>query len=152
MRLSPLAGLRFGDEALFATGRARPFGSDDTPHSSLVGRWKEIPLLSLSGGRWAIGQAQHRERHAHHRVITPAVARPYISPGQVTDQDPTAGGTPTALTDAGTIPRVAVPCPPGPQTPRFARRVEALDAQVPVRGAIAVPGRCTCIDSAHSAY
>lgn len=100
MRLSPLAGLRFGDEALFATGRARPFGSDGTPDSSLVGRWKEIPLLSLSGGRWAIGQAQHR----------------------------------------------------GLQTPRFACRVEALDVPVLVRGAIAVPGRCTCVDSAHSAY
>lgn len=188
MRLSPLAGLRFGDEALFATGRARTFGSDDTPDSSLVGRWKGIPLLSLSGGRWAIGQAQHRERHAHHRVITPAVARPYISPGQVTDQatgstltgvvvfmaewsytrryvtdalaalyggklvapansDPAAGGTPTARTDAETIPRVAASCPPGPQTPRFARRVEALDVEVLARGAIAVPGRCTCIDS-----
>ena len=126
--------------------------------------------------------------HAHHRVITPAVARPYISPGQVTDQatgstltgvvvfmaewsytrryvtdalaalyggklvapansDPAAGGTPTARTDAETIPRVAASCPPGPQTPRFARRVEALDVEVLARGAIAVPGRCTCIDS-----
>ena len=86
---------------------------------------RRSPSYSLSGGRWAIGQAQHRERHARHRVITPAVARPYISPGQVTS---------------------------GPQTPRFARRVEALDVPVLVRGAIAVPGRCTCVDSAHSAY
>lgn len=158
--LSPLAGLRFGDEALFATGRARTFGSDNTPD---------------------------RERHAHHRVITPAVARPYISPGQVTDQgtgstltgvvvfmaewsytkryvtdalaalhggklvalansDP-IGETPIALTDTETVPRVAALGPPSPQTPRFARPVEALDVQVLVPGAIAVPGRCTCIDS-----
>ena len=69
------------------------FGSDNTgPDSSLVGHWKENPLLSLPGGRWAIGQVQHRERHAHHRVITPAVARPYLAwsshrPGDRLDPD-----------------------------------------------------------------
>ena len=82
------------------------------------------------------------------RYVTDALAALYggklVAPA---NSDPTAGGTPTALTDAGAIPRVAVPCPPSPQTPRFARRVEALDVQVLVRGAIAVPGRCTCIDS-----
>ena len=39
-------------------------GSDDTgPDSSLVGRRKEIPLLSPSGG--TIGHDQRHERHAH---------------------------------------------------------------------------------------
>ncbi len=85
MRLPELAGLRCGDEALFTTGRAGMFGSDDTgPDSSLVGRRKEIPLRSPSGG--TIGQDERRERHAHHRVSTPAMARPYISPVRVTDQ------------------------------------------------------------------
>jgi hypothetical protein len=85
MRLPELAGLRCGDEALFTTGRAGMFGSDDTgPDSSLVGRRKEIPLFSPSGG--TIGQDQRRERHAHHLVSTPAVAWPYISPVRVTDQ------------------------------------------------------------------
>lgn len=61
------------------------FGSDDTgPDSSLVGRRKEIPLRSPSGG--TIGQDERRERHAHHRVSAPAMARPYISPVRVTDQ------------------------------------------------------------------
>ena len=63
------------------------------------------------------------------------------------NSDPIVGGTPTALTDAETVPRVAALGPPSPQTPRFARPVEALDVQVLVPGAIAVPGRCTCIDS-----
>jgi hypothetical protein len=85
MRLPELAGLRCGDEALFTTGKAGMFGSDDTgPDSSLVGRRKEIPLLSPSGG--TIGHDQRRERHAHRLVSTSAVARPYISPGRVTDQ------------------------------------------------------------------
>jgi hypothetical protein len=85
MRLPGLAGLRCGDEALFTTGRAGMFGSDDIgPDSSLVGRRKEIPLFSPSGG--TIGQDQRRERHAHHLVSTPAVAWPYISPARVTDQ------------------------------------------------------------------
>lgn len=85
MSLLELAGLHSGDEALFTTGTAGMFGSDDTgPDSSLVGRRKEIPLLSPSGG--IIGQDQRRERHAHRRVSTPAVARPYISPVRVTDQ------------------------------------------------------------------
>jgi hypothetical protein len=173
MRLPPLAGLRFGDEALFKTGRAGMFGSDDTgPNRSL---------------RWVIGHDQPRERRAHHRVSTPAVARPDILPSHLTDQatgskltglvvritkwsytrryvtdaraalcegkpvalansDPTAGVAPTARTDAGTVPRAAVLCPPGPQTPRLARRVQELGAQVLVRGAIAVPSRCPCMD------
>jgi hypothetical protein len=60
MRLPGLAGLRFSDEALFTTGRAGMFGADDTgPDSSLVGRRKEIPLLSPSGE--TIGQDQRRE-------------------------------------------------------------------------------------------
>ncbi len=85
MRLPGLAGLRCGDEALFTTGRAGMFGSDDTgPDSSPVGRRKEIPLLSPSGG--TIGHDQRRERHAHRLVSTPVVARPYISPVRVTDQ------------------------------------------------------------------
>jgi hypothetical protein len=62
------------------------------------------------------------------------------------NSDPTAGVAPTALTDAGTVPRAAVLCPPGPQTPRLARRVQELGAQVLVRGAIAVPSRCPCMD------
>lgn len=59
------------------------------------------------------------------------------------------GETPIALTDTETVPRVAALGPPSLQTPRFARPVEALDVQVLVlvRGAIAVPRRCTCIDS-----
>jgi hypothetical protein len=66
-------------------GRAGMFGSDDTgPDSSLVGRRKEIPLLSPSGG--TIGHDQRHERHAHRLVSTPAVARPYISPLRITDQ------------------------------------------------------------------
>jgi hypothetical protein len=85
MRLPGLAALRCGDEALFTTGRAAMFGSDDTgPNSSLVGRRKETPLFSPSGG--TIGHDQRRERHAHRLVSTPAVARPYISPVRVTDQ------------------------------------------------------------------
>ena len=80
-----LAGLRYGEKALFTTGRAAMFGSDDTgPNSSLVGRRKETPLFSPSGG--TIGHDQRRERHAHRLVSTPAVARPYISPVRVTDQ------------------------------------------------------------------
>jgi hypothetical protein len=48
MRLPGLTGLRFSDEALFTTGKAGMFGADDTgPDSSLVGRRKEIPLLSF---------------------------------------------------------------------------------------------------------
>ena len=131
--------------------------------------------------------------HAHHRVITPAVARPYISPGQVTDQatgstltgvvvfmaewsytrryvtdalaalyggklvapansDPTAGVAPTALTDAGAVPRAAVPCPPGLQTPRLARRVEEFGAQVLVRGAITAQADARALTTAHSEY
>ncbi|MCA1696858.1 MAG: hypothetical protein LC749_20220, partial [Actinobacteria bacterium] len=31
------------------------------------------------------------------------------------NSDPTAGVAPTARTDAGTVPRAAVLCPPGPQ-------------------------------------
>ncbi|MCA1697193.1 MAG: hypothetical protein LC749_22135 [Actinobacteria bacterium] len=43
MRLPPLAGLRFGDEALFKTGRAGMFGSDDTgPDRSL--RWAIVKI------------------------------------------------------------------------------------------------------------
>jgi hypothetical protein len=111
-RLPPLAGLRFGDEALFKTGRAGMFGSDDTgPHRSL---------------RWAIDQDQ-----------------PLGSD---------SGVAPTARTDAGTVPRAAGLSPPGPQTPRLASRVEELGAQVLVRGAIAVPSRCTCIDHCPGAY
>jgi hypothetical protein len=82
------------------------------------------------------------------RYVTDALAALYGDKlVALASSDPIAGRTPTALTDAGTVPRVAVLCPPGPQTPRFARRVEALHAQVRVRGAIAVPRRCTCIDS-----
>lgn len=80
------------------------------------------------------------------RYVTDAAA---LCEGEVValaNSDPTAGVAPTALTDAGTLPRAAVPCPPGPQTPRLARRVEELGAQVLARDAIAVPSRCTCID------
>ena len=63
------------------------------------------------------------------------------------NSDPIVGETPTALTDAETVPRGAVLGSPGPQMARFARPVQALDVQVLVPGAIAVPGRCTCIDS-----
>jgi hypothetical protein len=33
------------------------------------------------------------------------------------NSDPTAGVAPTAITDAGTVPRAAVRCPPGPRHP-----------------------------------
>jgi hypothetical protein len=121
MRLTELAGLRCGDEALFTMGRAGMFGSDDTdPDSSLVGRRKEIPLFSPSGG--TIGHDQRRERHAHHLVSTPALARPYISPVRVTDQ--ATGSTLTGVvvfvaepSCNGTVPQTAVPDPPVPRHP-----------------------------------
>ena len=148
MRLPELAGLRCGDEALFTMGRAGMFGSDDTdPDSSLVGRRKEIPLFSPSGG--TIGHDQRRERHAHHLVSTPAVARPYISPVRVTNQ--ATGSTLTGVvvfvaepSCNGTVPQTAVPDPPVLGTP-VSRCVPELDAQVPACSAIAVPSRCTCI-------
>lgn len=87
------------------------------------------------------------------RYVTDALAALYRGKlVALANSDPIVGGTPTALTDAGIVPRVAVQCPPGTQTSRVARRVEALDVRVLVRGAVAVPGRCTCIDSAPSGY
>jgi hypothetical protein len=124
------------------------FGSDDTdPDSSLVGRRKEIPLFSPSGG--TIGHDQRRERHAHHLVSTPAVARPYISPVRVTNQ--ATGSTLTGVV-VSWLNRHAM----GPSRKQLSptrrslgipvsRCVQEFDAQVPACSAIAVPSRCTCI-------
>jgi hypothetical protein len=80
------------------------------------------------------------------RYVTDAAALCEGKLVALANSDPTAGVAPTALTDAGTLPRAAVLCPPGSQTPRLTSRVEELGAQVPACGAIAVPRRCTCID------
>ena len=120
-RLSPLCGMANGDRF----GRLPPlaglrFGDEalfKTGRAGMFGSDDTVPDRSL---RWPIGQ------------------------DQLLGSD--SGVAPTARTDAGTVPRAVGLCPAGPQTPRLACRVEELGAQVLVRGAIAVPSRCTCID------
>jgi hypothetical protein len=60
------------------------------------------------------------------RYVTDALA---ALPGgkliALANSDPIVGGTPTALTDAETVPRGAVLGSPGPQTPRFVSHADA---------------------------
>jgi hypothetical protein len=81
------------------------------------------------------------------RYVTDALAALYGQAGSAGQLGPDSGADPDRSHRCRDRPTSSCAMSPGPQTPRFARRVEALHAQVRVRGAIAVPRRCTCIDS-----